>query len=391
MFKDRKYDILVFDHISDIENIWQTHAGGNDVLFETIFLKSVEANIPSGIRPFYVLVEVEGEVVGILYYQLKYVRLSENLRITEPESLSLVQKAVFPLRNAIVKSLQFQTLICGNLLVTGSYGFNFKNSISVDEQFYIVTKATDNLRNKLENEGIYIDLILLKDYLKNQLPQQQLLQNGFTRFSVQPKMILYIHSNWNSIEDYLEALKSKYRVRAKKALVRGQGIKRKILNYEEIVHNADTIFSLYKNISDQAGFNAFLLNPLYFKNLKKSLGDKFQITSYWMNDKMIAFYSSIVNHDKLNAHFLGYDPVTNVRHQLYLNILLDIIQEGIGRKVSYIDLSRTAIEIKSSVGAEPSDLYLFVKHANPIINKSMETLLNIVKPDKSYIIRKPFR
>ena len=391
MFKDRKYDILVFDHISDIENIWQTHAGGNDVLFETIFLKSVEANIPSGIRPFYVLVKVEGEVIGILYYQLKYVRLSENLRLAEPESLSLVQKAVFPLRNAIVKSLQFQTLICGNLLVTGSYGFNFKNTISVDEQFYIVTKATDNLRNKLEEEGIYVDLILLKDYLKKQLPQQHLLQNGFTRFSVQPKMILYIHTNWNCIEDYLDALKSKYRVRAKKALVKGQGIKRKILNYDEIVQNADIIFNLYKNISDQAGFNAFLLNPLYFKNLKKSLGDKFQITSYWMNDKMIAFYSSIVNHDKLNAHFLGYDPVSNVSHQLYLNILLDIIEEGIGRKVSYIDLSRTAIEIKSSVGAEPSDLYLFVKHANPIINKSMETLLNIVKPDKSYIIRKPFR
>lgn len=390
-FEKIQYQFSIYTRLSDITSYGMLCQAGNDIFFEAPYLELLEHYMPEGIRPYYVQVGYNNKVVGLLYFQLKYVRLAENLRVADDENASMIQKAVVPLRNAIVKSLQFQTLICGNLLVTGSYGFKCVMDQSPDRTFDIVTQAMDVLKVYLEKDKIYVDLMLIKDLYTMELPHSKKLQKGFTRFSVQPKMIFDVHPQWDSIDDYMSQLKSKYRVRAKKAIESGKILERKRLDYEDIVAHRDVIYQLYKCISDQAGFNAFLLHPLYFENLKLALGDKIQFNSYWMEGRMIAFYTSVDNYNVMNAHFLGYNVEDNRKYHLYLNILLDIICEGIENKVAVIDLSRTAIEIKSSVGAVPEELFLFVRHTNPIINKSLEMLINVVNPENNYVYRQPFK
>lgn len=389
--KDKNFTFEIYNHIEQVVPTWSTMSEGKDVLFSYPFLKTVENFAPVGITPFYVVVKQDQEEVAILYFQLKFVKLIENLRLSEQEGATMVQRAVVPLRNAIIKSIQFQTLICGNLLVTGNYGFDKTQYASADDAFLFVTKAMDAIRKKLEKDNIWVDLMVIKDLTEDQRPKSRTLQKGFTKFKVQPKMLFTISEKWATFDDYLADLKSKYRVRANKAIALGKPIRRKILNFDDIILYRTEIYNLYKNISDQAKFNAFLLDRFYFENLKKNLGEDIQFTSYWLDDKMIAFYTSIIYDDTLNAHFLGYDHNENQKHHLYLNILLDIIHEGIARKMRLIDMSRTAIEIKSSVGAIPQDLDLYVKHTNSVINKSLETLITIVNPETNYVYRDPYR
>jgi hypothetical protein len=125
--------------------------------------------------------------------------------------------------------------------------------------------------------------------------------------------------------------------------------------------------------------------------LKEAFGDKLILTTYWRNGKMVAFFTSIKNYDVLDAHFLGYDPDENYECQIYLNMLYDLIREGIECGVSKVDMSRTAIEIKSTVGAEPHDMYLYLRHTNKFLNKTVETVLDFIKPQEEYIYRSPFR
>lgn len=385
------YKFSVFHQFNEVASEWIRHSKEDDILFGEAFLKVVERYIPDGIRPIYVRVDKNDGKVIFLYFQLKYVRLSENLRIQDADKVSRVQKAILPLRNAIVKSIQYQTLICGNLLVTGPYGVDFTQVETPEEMFLIVSKAMDVVKNNLEKEGIVVELMLIKDVFEPQIPEKKKNQYGYTKFKVQPKMVFLLRSHWNIMGDYLSELRSKYRVRANKAFELGRALERKILTYEDLVAHRNVIFNLYKNISDQAGFNAFLLQPDYFENLKLALGNSIEFNAYWLDGKIVAFYSVIINHDTLNAHFLGYNPDDNLRYKLYLNMLLDIIGEGIERKMKKIDFSRTAIEIKSTVGAAPEDLYLFVKHANPIMNKSLDALISIINPEYKYMMRHPFK
>lgn len=389
--KDRHFIFEIHNHLEDVASVWRTLSDGKDILFEYPFLNTIENFGPAGIRPIYVTVVQDREIIALLYFQLKFVRLAENLRIEEQESCSIMQRAVVPLRNAIIKSIQFQTLVCGNLLVTGSYGFDKTQYSTPEEAFLMVVQAMDAVKIQLEKEGIIVDLMMIKDLAEDLQPKSRTLQKGFTKFKVQPKMLMNLSQNWDTLDDYLSSLKSKYRVRSNKALSLGRPIQRKTLSYDEIVFYRKDIYDLYKNISDQARFNAFLLDQHYFENLKLALKEDIQFTSYWVDERMIAFYTSIFNGDTLNAHFLGYDHSENLKYHLYLNILLDIIKEAISQKMKVIDMSRTAIEIKSSVGAVPHDLYLYIKHSNTIINKSLETLINIINPETNYIIRNPFR
>lgn len=388
---DVKYSLEIVDSIESIEEEWFSVSEAHDVFFKPEFLRCIEKCPATGITPYYCLVKEGRNTVGIIYFQSKYVKLKENLRKSGSESESGFDKFLKPLRQAVVSSINFQTIVCGNLLLTGNYGFCFKNGISRDEQFYIVIKATDKLSKYLKTNGTDIGLVLIKDFFTQDTPENGEYHNGFTKFSVQPKMILTLDPIWKNFDDYLESMKSKYRVRARKALGKAQKIIKKEFSSEDIAENRDIIHTLYKNVSDQADFNAFVLHPNYFENLKSALGDKMKMVTYWEGDKMIAFFTSIKNYDVLDAHFLGYEPSLNSHYQIYLNMLYDLIAEGISYQSRIIDLSRTAIEIKSTVGAKPYKMYLYLKHNNALVNKTVEHILGFVKPEEDYIIRRPFR
>lgn len=388
---DGKYSIELYDSIDDVEENWSMVASTHDLFFSADFLRCIEQYPASGIKPYYGLVKEKNVSVGIIYFQSKYVRLKDNLRKPGSEPKNTLDKITEPFRHAVVGTLNFQTIICGNLLLTGKYGFYFKDSVLRDEQFYLVIKATEKLSAYLKKQDIKPGLVLIKDFFTDDTPASGEYHQGFTKFTVQPKMLLDLNPEWKTFDDYLDDMKSKYRVRARKARQKAADITKVIFNEEDIAKNRDTINALYKNISDQADFNAFVLHEKYFENLKATLGKNMTFTTYWRNNKMVAFFTSIKNFDILDAHFLGYDPAENVECQLYLNMLFDLINEGLEKKVARIDLSRTAVEIKSTVGAVPHDMYLYLKHTNTFLNKSVETVLSFVKPDADYVIRSPFR
>lgn len=388
---DGKYSIELYDAINDVEEAWSSVASVHDLFFSPDFLRCIEKFPASGITPYYGIVKEKNVAVGIIYFQSKYVRLKDNLRKPGSEPKNTLEKLTEPFRHAVVGTLNFHTIICGNLLLTGKYGFYFKDSVTRDEQFYLVIKATDKLSAFLKKQDIKPGLILIKDFFTEDTPLSGEYHQGFTKFTVQPKMLLELKTEWKTFDDYLDDMKSKYRVRARKAQQKASDITKVVFNEEEIANHRDTINALYKNISDQADFNAFVLHENYFENLKATLGKNMTFTTYWRNNKMVAFFTSIKNFDILDAHFLGYDPSENVECQLYLNMLYDLIKEGLDKKVARIDMSRTAVEIKSTVGAVPHDMYLYLKHTNTFLNKSVETVLSFVKPEADYVIRSPFR
>jgi hypothetical protein len=106
---------------------------------------------------------------------------------------------------------------------------------------------------------------------------------------------------------------------------------------------------------------------------------------------MVAFYSTIQNHGELEAHFIGYEKSMNHEYQLYMNILYDIIRIGIESDSDRIIFARTALEIKSSVGAVPHQLWNYLRHQNQLANRFTGTILDYLKPVETWLPRHPFR
>jgi predicted N-acyltransferase len=242
----------------------------------------------------------------------------------------------------------------------------------------------------LEQDKMKIAVLLVKDLAQAREKERKFLENqGFTQFCVQPNMILELP--FPSFNDYLGAMTTKYRTRAKRAFKKGEAVERRELSLAEIQRELPRIYALYCEIAQNAGFNMVDLNEYYLAALKRDFGAYFRLFGCYYEGKLIAFYTTIQNGDELEAHFLGYDKDFNHDLQLYQNILYDLARHGIEAKCKRVIFARTALEIKSSVGAEPHDLYCYLKHQNSLVNRFTETVLDYYVPEEVWQPRHPFR
>ena len=95
---------------------------------------------------------------------------------------------------------------------------------------------------------------------------------------------------------------------------------------------------------------------------------------------MVGFISGVVNQKSLDAHFVGIDYQINRTYAIYQRMLYEYIEIGISKKLKTINFGRTASEIKSSVGAIPQDLTMYLRHKKTIKNKILKLFLQRVQP-----------
>jgi hypothetical protein len=237
-----------------------------------------------------------------------------------------------------------------------------------------------------------IGLIFVKDFYSDifkEIPDSTHCRK-YHHIDTQPSMIMEISSQWGNLQGYLNALKSKYRVRAKKALQEVRELERVELSLSEIEEREDQLHQLYLKVVEDVGFNLFILDKGYFTELKRTLGDKFRLWIYKDKGEVISFFTVFEDGDILDAHFLGYDVEVNHKYKLYLNMLLAMIEMASSQGFKQLQLSRTATEIKSSVGADGIPMWAYMRFPRRSINGLLPFLYSFFKPDLEWIPRMPF-
>lgn len=390
-----QYHMEIYESIFDASALWDEVLNGRNTLLSSDYLKALERFPPVGMKFRYLLLrDAINKPVGIVYFQIQHFNAAQSLNEAEnngsPWFIGSLQKFF---KGVVAKTVVFNTFVCGNLLLTGENGYFFSNSISDDEILTVVSAASEKVQQQLNEEGIQCNVCLMKDFkVHEQQPSGKVLgDKRFHEFTVQPCMMMYLNSSWVTFDDYLADLHSKYRMRAKRAFKKSSGLICTELKLEQIQKYQDDIHKKYLMVADNAGFNTVNLHPEYFYGLKKFLGERFRLFAYFREDKLQAFYTIIHNGHEVEAHFLGYDREENAKSQIYLNSLFDIVRLGIEGRFQQINFSRTALEIKSSVGAVPQEMYCYMKHRSNISNKFIKPVIDYLNPDFSWTPRHPFK
>jgi hypothetical protein len=330
----------------------------------------------------YVCLMANEKAIGVMYYQIIERSLADSL-----QGSGLIKKSLASL-------FKTHMMISGNTLVTGEYGYHFMQSIDNAEVFKIVDEVSDLVKGELKKEKIKVGAHLKKDYAPVHVPED-LSQSDYTLFQVQPNMHMDFLPEWKNFDGYLAALKSKYRVRLKRARKKSASLIKRELQIEDIEQHKEIMYSYYLETVDGAGFNLFHLNKDYNLSLKAEFGDKFKVWGYFEKDesgveKLIGYYTLLVNYNELDAHFLGYNHKKNAQYQTYFNFLIDMVEYGVNKGYKSINMSRTALEIKSSVGAQPQELKVFMKY-NGFMNRFLPRALDYFVPEEKWKARTPFK
>jgi predicted N-acyltransferase len=349
------------------------------------YLLALEKSHPINMECYFIGVFKNETLVGIA--------LSQYININKLESFGKRDLCIkTTIRNCLFKWFSSHVLIIGNNMLTGQNSFAFSNEIDIKEGLETLKKASEDLISIVKNKGIKIHLISFKDH--HESDHEFFTNSGFEnyfKFSTQPNMIFNIPPNWYVEEDYINALSKKYRDQYKRARKKAAGVIKKKMNLEDIIKYQETIYELYFHVANNAYFNTFFLAKNHFKVLKENLKDKFLFYGYFQDEKLIGFNTIIKNGDVIDTYFLGYDEGLQREKMLYLNMLYDMIAYSINKGFKEIIFARTALEIKSSVGAKPQNMNGYMKHQNTIINYNLEKLFGYLEPTIEWKERNPFK
>jgi hypothetical protein len=98
----------------------------------------------------------------------------------------------------------------------------------------------------------------------------------------------------------------------------------------------------------------------------------FYLTAFYRAEKLIGWYISCTFNEKFYFFLGGVDYKLNRKFNTYFNILLNIIQEGIEKKASIIDLGQTAEIPKLRLGGKLVEKKMAGYHSNRIMRILMK-------------------
>lgn len=362
----------------------------HDVFLQTAYLQALEVASPNNLQLFYIGVFKADVLVGVAVTQRVQLYLQDMFRKTQVSCFKTY------VRDVVSKILKGNILVIGNLTHTGQHGLFFKRqSLSQEVFFNVINSALSDIKSIIKTkQNKTIRMFVLKDYFENDpihKEKESLDRAKLHQVIMQPNMILSVRKEWLTIEDYMAALQKKYRDRYKRARKKFNTIKTVELTLEDVKNNSEVLHQLYLNVSNNAKFNTFILPQNHFYSLKFQLKENFRIFGYYLDDKLVGFYTLIQNNKALETYFLGYDSEHQYSHQLYLNMLYDMLKFGIEHRFSTIVYARTAMEIKSSVGAEAKPMLVYLKHTNGLMNALLKQIFKLMNPSQDWEERHPFK
>ena len=377
-FSSNSNTALFFSSIDEISNeIWTQLECENNLYFHRDFLKSIEIN-HSEINFYYIiLVDNSNKPIALASIQI----VDFYLDTVKTNFEDFIRKIKNLLRKLYIlpNKKALKLLISGNTFVSGEHGIFITHSQDKKQVIKNLAKAILHFVNS--NNSINIDAFLLKDFVNESLFITDELKNyNYHPFSVEPNMILEINEDWISFEDYLNAIKTRFRVKAKKAIQLSKDIIIKEVNDHNIENKLPKMTALYKKVVSNADFNLSHFNLESYKTLKSAFGEKYILKTYELDGEIVGFMSGMINQNSLDAHFVGLDYSLNRQYAIYQRMLYDYIQIAIAKKLKTLNFGRTASEIKSSVGAKPQDLTMYLRHKKGITNKIVKLFLQYIQP-----------
>lgn len=375
-----------YNRITEVPSInWSEFDTENKLFFSLDYLKTIENTMNKEIVFRYIVFFNEKSTpIAFAVTQL----ISTNTKEFEDQNLPCyVSQSI---KNTLLKNMDINILVCGNIFSCGEHGFIFnKNQISAKKAYKCLANALRDTKKIEPTEKP--SFILIKEFWPPSFKNSDHIKDeDFRELHIDVNMTVQIQPEWNNFNDYLFSLRTKYRTRAKKVLSNSEKIILKKFSANDIQNYEQEINELYFSVIDNAYFKLGQLNAHVLKELKIALDHKFIFKAYFLKEQIIGFTTCFVQDKTVESFHIGFDYNYKKSHNIYQRMLYDYMDLAIQKNVQELHLGRTAETIKSCIGAQPIGMKLYVRHRNSISNTLLKPVADFITPN-TYEIRNPFK
>lgn len=342
--------------LSDPEGLpadWEAWVGGRSVVLSRPHLRAMAAAPLPGATLLLALAEEGGKRVGAALFHRVRMRpgLLPRAEAEGPWPVRLFLWALgrWPLWPR-------HLLICGNLLHADAPGFICAETVA--DPAALLHELAEAARG---DGGAPVGMVMLKTPDLD-AQAEQLTGLGYARVdAVEPSMRLEIPTEWTDFDAYVAALRTKYRQRLKAARRKGRGLRRVALDAAGMARHGSALEALMVPVLARADVSLAPLPAASLVALKAELGEALRVVLYRQDGAIVGFAASIHQGDSLDGLWVAADEGVNAPLALYQNALYDFIDEAIRLGCSRLCLGRTALEIKSTVGAAAQPMPVYVR------------------------------
>jgi predicted N-acyltransferase len=364
--------INIHHSVAELDKLkWEHILKKNSNFLSLSFLKHFEKLDKSELLPFYISTND-----SIIYGHL--------ITIKGKKAANYLQsKNGFSLKKSILKKIDFHFFCFGNTHFSNTSTFsNSKNELNEKVVLELISKIKKDFK---------VNFFLVPDHFHSKInPTKTQLSNKFNVLTIDPDMALKIDQKWLTLDDYSEAIQSKYKKRLRKVLKKSKELVVKEFQLSDLQDNLQNMKELYNNVYSKSAFSGPKFDLSIYLDFIKNENLKFYVFGFFHEKKLIGFSSDFLDNKNLQSYFIGLNYDFNKQFDLYNRILIHTIQQGIKLKVNQIKFGRTAAEFKSTIGAIPSESKSSVYIANNFLYFLFKPIIKKIKP-KPWVQRRPFK
>jgi hypothetical protein len=364
--------INIHHSVAELDKLnWEHNLEKNSKFLSLSFLQHFEKLDKSELLPFYISTKD-----SIIYGHLITIKGKKAANYVE-------SKNGFSLKKSILKKIDFHFFCFGNTHFSNTSTFsNSKNQLDEKLVLEIISKIKKDFK---------VNFFLIPDHFYSKInPTTTHLSNKFNALTIDPDMVLKINPKWVKLDDYSDAIQSKYKKRLRKVFKKSNDLVIKEFQLNDLTNHLEKMKELYNNVYSKSAFSGPKFDVSIYIDFMKDENLKFYVFGFFFKNNLVGFSSDFLNNTTLQSYFIGLDYSVNEQFDLYNRILFHTIEQGIKLKAETIRFGRTAAEFKSTIGAIPTNSKSAVYINNKLLNFFFKPIIKNIKP-KDWVQRRPFK
>jgi len=349
------------------ESEWDAIVGKDKIFCAHKYVKALERSGLNEGRCYYV-VAYDGD--KIIAHASVY-SISTELDVF---ARGVIRKIINIVRRKWKNFFILRSLECGPPIALGNT-LSFKDGVDRAEALHLLCRGIEELAKELG-----ISFILFRDFYDDEAELCASLKGrGYENIHNLPKAEIKIR--WKSFDEYLNSMRSNYRCKIVKSMEKCAKANIFIQPLKNSSENSRQLKRLYDNVSRQAKeVKRECLSDTFFQDLDRHLGEKAVILAASKDEKLLGFMLVLFNGKELISTLLGLDYDCNREYCIYFNLFYKTIELAIEKGMDKIDMGITTLDPKKDMGSDIVILNMYMKHSNPLLNKIIPVLFDMITP-----------
>jgi hypothetical protein len=249
--------------------------------------------------------------------------------------------------------------VCGSPIGNGESGVSFGPELPAAERRPTFARIAEEVLQAGGPEPTYF----FKEFPDGAVAEyaNELERLGF--FAVDPGPGTRMELRWASFDEYMGAMRTKYRHQLKKDLKAGEGLEFALL--DSFADLAPRATELYRNVVAHAAAILQVADDKFFAAVSDFEQAHLLVARPRGGGDVIGVNLLLFGDAVMHNVYVGFDYEQNKRYRIYFNLFEQSLRLALERRCRVAYFGQTSYDFKARLGANPFTLTAYMKHCVP--------------------------